>query len=150
MNWILHIRQFLVEINATLEIKNLWLPKQQCQHDQFIMEAFTNMRASGPKLIILSNWRLYFKVLLFSKLCFSSGQGIQPMYLEYNHSTLPCQTKSNFNWPVQGKPDESSFKIWKRYVKLCFTNSENKSIPPLGSNVGHTRSITNISMTWLL
>jgi hypothetical protein len=27
MNWILHIQQFLIEINATLEIQELWVPK---------------------------------------------------------------------------------------------------------------------------
>jgi hypothetical protein len=132
MNWILHIRQFLVEINASLEIRNLWLPKHQCHHDQFIMEAFEKTKANTAELRILNNWRLYYKVILFSELCYSSGTGIQAIYLDYTHSLSLSQTKSNLHWPVQGKPNEISFKIWKRYVKLCFMNSENKRSPHLG------------------
>jgi hypothetical protein len=76
MNWLLHLRQFLNEINATLEIKDLWLPKKQCQNDQFLMTAFTQMKATKAELIVLNNWRLYYCVILLSELCFSSGQGI--------------------------------------------------------------------------
>jgi hypothetical protein len=35
MNKILHIREFLTEINASLEIRNLWLPKTQRMNDHF-------------------------------------------------------------------------------------------------------------------
>jgi hypothetical protein len=57
MNWLLHIRNFLWEIKATLDLQDLWLPKIQCQNDQFIMEAFVAMKASPSELVILSNWR---------------------------------------------------------------------------------------------
>jgi hypothetical protein len=76
MNWLLHIRHFLLETKATLDIQYLWLPKIQCQNDQFIMEEFIAMTASAAELVILNNWRIYYKVLLLSELCFSSGQGI--------------------------------------------------------------------------
>jgi hypothetical protein len=66
MNWLLHLRQFLIEINATLEIQGLWLPKQQSQHDQFLMSSFVEMKATRAELIILNNWRLYYRVILFS------------------------------------------------------------------------------------
>jgi ribonuclease HI len=97
------------------------------------MSAFTTMKATKTELIILNNWRLYYRVLLFSELCFSSGQGIQPVYLEYNHDHLVRQSSTTLNWPLQDKPDATSFKIWKRYVKLCFMNTETKRIKQLGS-----------------
>jgi hypothetical protein len=132
MNWILHLRQFFIEINATLEIQDLWLPKQQRQHDIFIMEAFMKAKATKAELTILNNWRIYYKVLLYSELCYASGNDIQHLYTEYNHDLSSRQTKSNLNWPVQGKPDEKSFKTWKRFVRLCFTNTETKRPIPLG------------------
>jgi hypothetical protein len=42
MKWIIHLRQFLNETNATSEIKDLWLPRLQFKHDQFLMTAFMN------------------------------------------------------------------------------------------------------------
>jgi hypothetical protein len=133
MNWLLHIRAFLTEINTTLEIQDLWLPKKQRQHDQFIMEAFITSKATKAELTILNNWRLYYQVQLYSELCFASGNGIQPLYLEYNHNLTTRQTTSNLNWTVQGKPDEKSFKIWRRYVKRCFKKSETNQITSLGT-----------------
>jgi hypothetical protein len=122
-----------MEINATLEIKDLWTPAKQSQDDQFIMTAFTDMKATRAELVVLNNWRIYYRVLLFSELCFSSGQGIQPVYLEYNHDTLVRQSSTTLNWPIQDKPDVASFKIWSMYIRLCFTNSENKRTKQIGA-----------------
>jgi hypothetical protein len=80
MNWILHLRTFFIEINGILEIQDLWLPKLQRQNDIFIMEAFIQAKVSKAELTILNNWRLYYKVLLYSELCYSLGSGIQPLY----------------------------------------------------------------------
>jgi hypothetical protein len=63
MNWLLHIKNFLWEIKATLHIQDLWLPKIQCQNYQFIMEAFIAMKASASELVILNNWRIYFIII---------------------------------------------------------------------------------------
>jgi hypothetical protein len=66
------------------------------------------MKATRTELIILNNWRLYYGVIFFSELCFASGQGIQPVYLEYNHDNLVCQASTTLNWPLQDKPNEAS------------------------------------------
>jgi hypothetical protein len=120
MNWILHLREFLIEINATLEVQDLWMPLPQCQNDRYTMEEFASTKATYAKLVILNNWRLYYKVIFYSELCFSSEQGIQPVYLEYNHDPLSRQSSSNLHWQVQGKPDEKSFKIWRRFINNAF------------------------------
>jgi hypothetical protein len=133
MYWIIHIRQFLWQINATLEIQDLWLPKKQFQHDQFLMTAFVSMKASPTELTILNNWRVYYKVMLLSEICFATGTGIHPYYLEYEHDKNSNNIQSTLNWPLQGKPDETSFKIWKRYLRLCFLNNNNHRPQPLGS-----------------
>jgi hypothetical protein len=133
MNWLLHVRQFLWEINATMDIKDLWLPRIQCENDQFLMTAFVSMRTSKAELVILNNWRLYYKLILLSEICFASGQGIKPYYLEYDHDKLPRNRSPNISWPVQGKPDEATFRIWKRYLRSCFLNYNNHRPPTLGA-----------------
>jgi hypothetical protein len=97
------------------------------------MSGFIKMKATRVELIILNNWRLYYRVILFSELCFASGLGIQPVvYLEYNHDNLDRQSSTTLHWPIQEKPDEQSFKTWRRYIKLCF-KTENQQITPLGA-----------------
>jgi hypothetical protein len=124
------MRQFLVEINAYLEIKNLWLPKLQRKNDQFLMTFFWKAKETTAE--ILNNWRIYYKVILLSDICFGTGKGIQPLFLEYNHSTVVRQSSSSLNWPIQEKPDERIFKIWKRFLKQCFVNQDKHQISPLG------------------
>jgi hypothetical protein len=74
------------------------------------MTAFIAMlKATKAELIILNNWRIYYKVILLSEICFSSGQGIQPHYLEYDHSGYTSQSSSTLNWSIKGKPDKTGF-----------------------------------------
>jgi hypothetical protein len=52
--------------------------------------------------------------------------------MEYHHESMMSQSQSKLNWPVQGKPDETSFRIWKRYIKLCFINPDSSQTPSMG------------------
>jgi hypothetical protein len=65
--------------------------------------------------------------------CFATGKGIQPYYLEYEHAEIPKQSKTNLNWPEQGKPDKISFRIWKRYLRLCFLSEMTYCPKPMGT-----------------
>jgi hypothetical protein len=66
-NWLIQLWEFLLEINAKLDIQGLWIPKRQRRHDQFLMTAFINNKASRAELRILNNWRIYFQVYLLSR-----------------------------------------------------------------------------------
>jgi hypothetical protein len=48
------------------------------------MAAFIQMKLSRAELIVLNNWRLYYSVIFLSELCYATGKGIQPYYMEYN------------------------------------------------------------------
>jgi hypothetical protein len=76
-NWIMHLCRFLNEINRRLEIKNTWLPKIQSSQDIPLMKAFLAKTSIQAELKVLNNWRLYFKVIFFSEICFPSGKAIQ-------------------------------------------------------------------------
>jgi hypothetical protein len=97
------------------------------------MESFVALRLSRADMMVLNNWRLYFKITLLLELCLATGKGIQPYFLQYNHESLPRQNHSILNWPTQPKPDEQSLKLWIRSIKLCYINRFNNSIPDLGS-----------------
>jgi hypothetical protein len=105
-----------------------------------------NMKATPAELIILNNWRIYYRAMILLEICLSSGQGIQPIYLEYNHSNLTKHSKTTMKWPNQGKPDRSSFNVWKKYIKQCFINSKNKQIASLGA--WDIEEVLRISPRW--
>jgi hypothetical protein len=88
MSWLLNVQQFLIEINTDLEISNKWLPKPQRQNNQFLKIAFQTMKATRSELIVLNNLEIYSRVILFSDICFTTGKGNQPIFLEYHHPTL--------------------------------------------------------------
>jgi hypothetical protein len=46
---------------------------------------------------------------------------------------LQRNLESKLQWPIQGKPDEKSFQIWKQYVSLCFLNHNNHQPTKLGT-----------------
>jgi hypothetical protein len=106
------------------------------------MTAFTNKGASRAELKTLNNWRLHYRVNLISEICSATGDAIQKYCLEYNH-TSKRQTISKITWPIQAKPDKTSFKLWKRYINACFVNPYNKQLPPLGE--WHTEEVETTS-----
>jgi hypothetical protein len=87
-NWILHLRQFLNEINGKLEIQDIWLPKHHSSHDISIMTAFMAQHPTKAELRTLNNWRIYYRVIFYSEICFPSGKSIQPMYLNSTMTLL--------------------------------------------------------------
>jgi hypothetical protein len=99
-NWILHLRQFLNEITAKLEINNIWLPKINCTQDIPLMTAFMKHTTIRAELRVLKNWRLYYKVIFFSEICYPSGKSIQPIYMQYNHDLNHAQSSTKRNWPI--------------------------------------------------
>jgi hypothetical protein len=128
-NWLLQLRDFMIEINAKIDIQELWIPKRQCYRDQYLMTTFIQKNVGRSEL---NNWGLYYQVSLLSEICYSTGDSIQPYYVEYNPTSIR-QQKSKINWPIQAKPDEASFKIWKHRIKACFIKPENKNLLPLGA-----------------
>jgi hypothetical protein len=107
------------------------------------MTAFQQRKATRAELLVVNNWRIYYKVILLLDLCFATGKGIQPILLENNHSTLVRQSSSTLHWPKQGKPDVSSFKVWKRFLKKCFINPDIHQLPSMGPwNIDEVLRIT--------
>jgi hypothetical protein len=80
--WILNIRDFLISINAQLDMTNIWKPTKARVNDQFIMQAAMECNISNPELIIFNNWRIFFKVSRLSDICNTEDNKIQQCYLK--------------------------------------------------------------------
>lgn len=69
-NSILHLHTFIFEINATIEIDNIWIPQKQRENDCFLMDEFRKcMDLTDRQMTLINYWRIYFQVITLSDLC---------------------------------------------------------------------------------
>jgi hypothetical protein len=54
-NWLLHLRNFIIEINGTLQIKDLWKPTKYRQNDIVLMSEFSTLGLSSTELRLINN-----------------------------------------------------------------------------------------------
>jgi hypothetical protein len=120
-NWLLHLRDFIIEIGGRLELPNLWQPELQRENDVFLMEKFIKLNLTPNELRLVNNWRLYFKVNCLSDICDASENRIQAAYLtqKRDNATL-ANNNTTLNWPNQEIPGDKGFKLWIRCLKQCF------------------------------
>jgi ribonuclease HI len=120
-NWLIHLRNFLLEINGALHIKDLWQPTKLRQHDIVLMSEFVSLGFNTAELRLINNWRLYFRVTTLAELCNPEGTRIRECFLkeptsEYVNEINP----SALQWPNQGKPSKRGFKLWLKCLSSCF------------------------------
>jgi hypothetical protein len=116
-NWILHIWEFLVTINAMLNINNLWKPAKARANDQFLMQAAINEEYSTGDLTIFNNWRLFFQVSRLSDICNAEGNKILKRYLICPlEDTNETDRETEILWPYQKRPDNTYFNVWRRVI----------------------------------
>jgi hypothetical protein len=112
------LQMFLQEIDATIFIKNCWLPTIKREGDFFIMEKVQKLDISNIYKQIFNNWTLFFRVDLISDVMNISGNRIQDKFI---NKKLLHHYKSNsaFNWPQQKMPSLHTFNVWvKHYIKF--------------------------------
>ena len=81
-NWFNGIRDFLIQVNGTLHIRDTYLPVLEREHDKFIMNEFLNIapRMSSNQFRSLNNWRLFFQVQVLSDITSAKGDAILDAY----------------------------------------------------------------------
>ena len=79
--------------------------------DQFIMEIFHLSKMYTPKqLAMLNRCRMYVQVVLISDLATGDGRHITAGALDWR---LPFQHQNRASWPVTGKPNPQSWRMWR-------------------------------------
>jgi hypothetical protein len=120
-NWLLHLRDYVLTINGTLNIKNTWLPIKQRKHDIILMSEFQTLGFSNSELKLINNCRLFFQVSTLVELCTPDGSSIQQCYLNQPRSpVIDKANPSNIIWPAQGKPGKRGFRLWHKALSLSF------------------------------
>jgi hypothetical protein len=128
-NWLLHLRDYLLEINGTLQIKNLWTPIKQRQHDVILMQEFQTIGPTNAELKLVNNWRTFFQVSTLAELCNPEGTRIQQCFLNKPHrGKFNKENPSNLRWPSQREPGKRGFALWLKCLRLCFQHHNNGRI----------------------
>jgi hypothetical protein len=70
-NWLLHLRNYLVEIDATMEVNGLWKIIYLHQNDKALMDLAINRDATPRELRTFNNWGLFFQVIHYTLKSFS-------------------------------------------------------------------------------
>ena len=128
-NWILHLRKFMLEINAKIEIRNLWTINKLREHDVVLMNAFDNLKINTNELRMINRWRLFFNVNTLSEICTPDGSKIHDKYL--NIKQILSNDKENVTkwaWPEQGQPGKRGFALWKKCLQQSFQIQNNGRI----------------------
>jgi hypothetical protein len=115
-NWFLNIRDFLIQIESKVKIRDLWQPQLLRYEDFFIMQKLDTIQISKRECIVVNNWRIYLQVLTLSNIANAAGDKIRPEFFDRN-CVGDWEPTSKLQWPNQDRPPINTFCIWKRFLK---------------------------------
>jgi hypothetical protein len=56
MNCLLHLREYIIDINASFEFQKMWKITKQREHDCFLMNVFMKRGLTRRELRLVNNW----------------------------------------------------------------------------------------------
>ena len=104
------------------------------ENDKFLMEeiALRNDQFTTNELAHINRCRLYLKVATLADI--TNGNG-----LEIRHGVLKGHMKETnqpyYKWPLQARPGISSWRLWRKAIKLCFMRNVHLHLSP-GMHLG--------------
>ena len=101
----------------------------QRESDSFIMSSIVQLGFNKTDLQHINKCRMHLQVSTVSDIACGYGTHILRNILECNRND---STRSEYSWPRQPKPGNTSITIWRRAIKRCFTTSRLKLSNPLG------------------
>jgi hypothetical protein len=111
----------MLEINGTLQIKDLWKPTKLRTNDVVLMSEFVSLGFSQQELRLINNWRLFFRVNTLAEICNPEGTRIQDCFLRIPTKSFTNQVNpSNLQWPNQGLPGKKGFSLWLKSLRMSF------------------------------
>jgi hypothetical protein len=132
-NWLLHLRDYLITINANMQINDLWQIGKLRHNDIVLMDAVITCGATPRELKTFNNWRIFFKTTCLSEICNAEGTKIANQYLKYPTDNFDHQSTTKLLWPQQERLGKKSFKTWVKVLQLTFDiNGQNLLPSPLG------------------
>ena len=100
------------------------------QHDQLIMEACISLNVPLDDLKACNHCRMYLRALYLSNIITGDGMYVDESAWNGTPYIPPHKLKS---WSHYGKPDRSSWKKWRKWVKIAFLGRGRRLRNPLGN-----------------
>jgi len=110
--WLQSLWSFTSRYSFAFLYPNGWTPTKPRENDQFIMEAFIRQRTPIKHMRILNRCRLYLQVITLSDITTADGLIILP---EIKQGIRIENRPSTLQWPTQGDPPQSEWRIWRQY-----------------------------------
>lgn len=115
--WFSSMRDFMSEINATIELDTTGVPPCQRQHDKHIMDQIlSSNKFTAAQIRRLNYCRLYLQATTISDITDATGRRLDPAKLLGTFSGRSSTTtwlKVN-----QGRPSKAEWQLWRRANKL--------------------------------
>jgi hypothetical protein len=121
--WLKSLRQFLSQINGTLEVDDFFLPPLQRANDVYVMDMVLASDKFSTKEVCLINYcRMYLQAVTVADLCLPDGVSLDPSFLTGN----PTSTSSTSKWIHinQARPSEPCWRLWRRACAMWSHKSQ--------------------------
>ena len=121
-SWLQHTWQFNTDYGVTI---NPSIPKLQQRrvNDRVIMDEILQANiASASELTAINRCRLYLRVFHLSDITTANGKELRKSLMS---GTCDPYTINDCDWPMWGKPPPQCWTIWRRIIRLVFTNGIN-------------------------
>lgn len=120
-NWILHLRDYLIQINGQLALKDIWKSTKPRENDINLMEKFLTLGYTTKEIRLINNWQRFFKVNYLSEIYSSDGVKIQQSFLKRPLGDKVYAThNSKLRWPRHPEPGKKGFSLWLKSLQSCF------------------------------
>jgi hypothetical protein len=132
--WTLHLWEFNDRYGLTVKQEDkAWLLPQR-EHDQFIMEALTNLPAATSKRLRGAQCcRLFLQVTTLADITNSARTKLSEWVTNPRYSQ-PFQRHATFIYPNQAKPNSTVWNDFVQLLQLAFTDGTNNKLrQPLGN-----------------
>jgi hypothetical protein len=132
--WTSHLWEFNDRYGLTVKREDkAWLLPQR-EHDQFIMEALTNLPAATSKRLRGAQCcQLFLQVTTLADITNSAGTKLSKWVTNPRYSQ-PSQRHATFIYPNQAKPNSTVWNDFVKLLQLAFTDGTNNKLrQPLGN-----------------
>jgi endonuclease/exonuclease/phosphatase family metal-dependent hydrolase len=114
--WITTVREYLADINGSLQIAQTTVQPLQRHGDRYIMEVILESKLFQPREIKFLNYcRLYLQILSLSDMYNAQGNAVAVGIYDGYRSV--SQSRSTLLEPLQERPNAQIWSLWRRFVR---------------------------------
>lgn len=132
--YLISIRAGLTHLSASLRLKETYIRPLAREGDFYLMETIiATGKFSKQSLNRINYCRDFVRVYLASDAVLPAGSELDPHV--FHGRRTQCSGQPGLSYPRQSRPDEHSWKLWRRALRLIFTKPCSRDLQllhPLG------------------